>query len=61
LFDLHDGALLTVHNRSDARMPWFGRFIGHLHPQLSWRTELIHRAESAVADESAARQLLETT
>jgi|KBSSwiS6_1023812.scaffolds.fasta_scaffold07714_2 lipopolysaccharide transport system ATP-binding protein len=43
LFDLHDGAVLTVHNRGDAKMPWFGRFIGHLHPRLAWSTELIHR------------------
>jgi hypothetical protein len=47
LFDLYDGAVLTVHNRGDAKMPWFGRFIGHLHPRLAWSTELVRRGHPA--------------
>jgi lipopolysaccharide transport system ATP-binding protein len=41
LFDLRDGAFLTIHNQSEPKMRWFGRFIGHLHPQLPWSTEMI--------------------
>jgi len=45
LFDLQDGAFLTIHNQSEPKIHWFGRFIGHLHPQLHWSTEIIRGEE----------------
>ena len=41
LYDHKEALVFSVSDLSERVVPWYGRFIGFVHPKLSWTTDLI--------------------
>lgn len=46
LYNFVDNAMVAVTDSTPRNTQYFGRFIGHIHPDLSWQTALIDKNES---------------
>jgi lipopolysaccharide transport system ATP-binding protein len=46
IFDHASAATFTVHDLSERRISWYGRYLGVVRPRLRWNTTIISRDES---------------
>jgi lipopolysaccharide transport system ATP-binding protein len=41
LYDNLETSIFSVHDLKERGIPWYGRFIGNVHPRFEWTTELL--------------------
>ena len=54
LYDNLEASIFSVHDVSVRDFPWYGRFIGHVHPKFRWVTELLEDENGNDASRAAA-------
>jgi lipopolysaccharide transport system ATP-binding protein len=42
-YDCQEAAIFTIHDTARRDLPWYGRYIGPIHPLLEWQTECLEK------------------
>jgi lipopolysaccharide transport system ATP-binding protein len=48
LYDYPEAVMISIADMQVRTISWYGRFIGHVHPALTWRTELLEEQNGSL-------------